>query len=57
LSFAFDQSDPLVAQARAWAHRSGLSQEQFAEGLALFAGAKISDLQTITNARMPRSRS
>jgi hypothetical protein len=57
LSFAFDQSDPLVAQARAWAHRSGLSQDQFAEGLALFAGAKISDLQTITNARMPRSRS
>ena len=27
------------------------------QGLALFAGAKISDLQTITNARMPRSRS
>ena len=51
VKFEFKQDDPLLAQAKSWAHKRGLSQETFQEGLALFAGAQVATQQEITNAR------
>lgn len=49
--FKIDANNPLWAQARAWAHKSGLTQEEFAEGISLIAGDRISTEQQITTAR------
>ncbi len=45
------QDNPLWAQARSWAHRHGLSQAAFQEGIALIAGDKVGTTQQVQNAR------
>ena len=49
--FEFRTDDPLLAQARTWAHKAGLTQEQFAEALALYAGSQLISQQQVTAAR------
>lgn len=51
VSFELKADDPLMAQARAWAHKSGLTQEQFSEALGLFAGSQVASQQQVTAAR------
>jgi hypothetical protein len=41
VEFKIDDKNPLWSQARAWAQKSGLTQEQFAEGIALIAGDRV----------------
>jgi hypothetical protein len=41
VDFKLDDKNPLWAQARTWAQKAGLSQDQFAEGIALIAGDRI----------------
>jgi hypothetical protein len=48
--FKIDAANPLWAQARAWAHENGLSQEAFAKGIALIAGDRIGTQQQVTAA-------
>ncbi|MBR1086461.1 hypothetical protein JQ621_03130 [Bradyrhizobium manausense] len=40
VKFEIDQSDPLLHDARAWAHSRGFSQEDFSSLVALYASAK-----------------
>jgi hypothetical protein len=47
VDFKIDAANPLWAQAKAWAHKAGLTQEQFAEGIALIAGDRIGTQATI----------
>jgi hypothetical protein len=47
VEFKIDDKNPLWAQARTWAQKSGLTQEQFAEGIALIAGDRIGTQATI----------
>lgn len=49
--FKIDADNPLWSQARTWAHKNGISQEAFAEGIALIAGDRIATSQQITAAR------
>ncbi|WGR74335.1 MULTISPECIES: hypothetical protein [unclassified Bradyrhizobium] len=49
--FEFDVNDPILAQARTWAHTNGLTQDQFSQALGLFAGAKIGETAQIEAAR------
>lgn len=49
LAFTIDDKDPLWPQARAWAHKHGLSQEAFAEGIDLIAGKEIGTAQSTKN--------
>lgn len=51
IEFTVNEADPLWSQARAWAQKSGLSQDQFAEAVDLFAGAKVADAATIKAAK------
>jgi hypothetical protein len=51
LNFQFNAADPLLHQARAVAHAEGLSQEGFSRLLAIYAGSKVGEAQTINNAR------
>jgi hypothetical protein len=43
LKFEIRQGDPLWAQARSWAHKNGLSQEAFQEGIALIAADRVGE--------------
>lgn len=47
LAFKIDDKDPLWSQARAWAHKNGLSQEAFAEAVDLVAGRDIGTAQSV----------
>ena len=47
----FKFSDPLLAQARATAHKLGIGQEGFSELLGLYAGAQVANQQQIVAAR------
>lgn len=51
VTFAFDMNDPALKQAREIAHARGLDQSAFSDLLAVYAGQKISEVQTVTNAR------
>jgi len=51
LEFKLDESDPILAQARALAHEMEISQEGFSKLLGLYAGSQISTQQSVTAAR------
>lgn len=51
VDFKFDDKDPILAQAQAWAHTVGMSQDQFKQGLGLFAAAKVGEQSQINAAR------
>lgn len=46
VDFKLNDGDPLWPQARSWAHKWGLPQEAFAEGIDLIAGSKVGDAAT-----------
>lgn len=47
IEFKFNDGDPLLSQAKTWAQKNGLSQEAFAEGLALIAGDRVGTEESI----------
>ena len=49
--FKFNEADPLLSQAKDWAHKRGLDQDTFKEALALYAGSQIVSAQQVTAAR------
>jgi hypothetical protein len=51
VDFKLKTDDPLWSQARSWAHKHGLSQDAFQEGIALIAGDKVGTEQTIKAAK------
>ncbi len=51
IEFKFREDDPLMVQARAWAHKSGMDQETFSQALELYAGAQIGTQSVIKQAR------
>jgi hypothetical protein len=51
LAFEINGADPLWAQARDWAHKNGLSQEAFEQGVALIAARDIGSQQSLKAAR------
>jgi hypothetical protein len=51
VEFKFDEADPILPQAKAWAHSVGMTQEQFQQGLGLFAAAKVGEQANIDAAR------
>jgi len=51
VEFKLDANNPLWPQAQAWAHKNGISQDAFAEGLALIAGDRIATEQSVSTAR------
>ena len=51
VEFKFNDGDPLLAQARATAHKLGIGQEGFSELLGLYAGAQVANQQQIVAAR------
>lgn len=51
IEFKLDETDPLFAQARTWAHKNGLSQNEFETGIGMIAASKVADQQMIQTAR------
>jgi hypothetical protein len=51
VEFKLDETDPLFSQAREWAHKNGLSQDQFESGMALLAASKVGDAAMLKTAR------
>lgn len=51
VEFQLDANDPLFKQARDFAHRNKLSQDEFSAGIALLASSKVADAATIKTAR------
>ena len=51
VEFKLDISNPLWAQGQAWAQKHGLSQEAFAEAIALVAGDRVGTEAQIVQAR------
>ena len=51
ITFALNEADPLLAQARSLAHEAGLTQEQFSKFLGLYAGSQVATQQQIVAAR------
>ena len=51
LAFEIKSDDPLWAQARDWAHKNGISQEGFEQGVALIAARDIGSQQMLKQAR------
>lgn len=51
VEYKFNADDPLLAQARAIAHESGLSQEKFSKLLAVYAGSQVASQQAVQTAR------
>lgn len=49
--FTFDESDPLLAQARDLAHAQGRTQDEFSQWVALYAADKIGADARIADAR------
>jgi hypothetical protein len=50
LEYRFDDSSPILADARAWAHREGLTQFQFSQLLSFHASTQIAEQQLVANA-------
>lgn len=51
IDYKLDANDPLLTQARALAHASGMDQEGFTRLLGLKAGAELADMQLVKGAR------
>jgi hypothetical protein len=51
VEFKIDEADPLWPQAKAWAHKNGLSQEAFHEAIDLVAGRDVGTSARIIAAR------
>ncbi len=51
VQFNINANDPLWSQARAWAHKNGLSQQAFEEGIDLIAGRDVGSEQTFAQQR------
>lgn len=51
IEFKFKDDDPLLSQARQWAHKRGLDQDAFTEALELYAGAQVGTVAQIKAAR------
>lgn len=51
IEFKLNEADPQWSQARAWAHKHGLSQDAFHEAVDLFAGTVVGDAQRMKAAR------
>lgn len=51
MTFEFRADDPLMAQAREFAHRSGWSQDTFSQALALHAASQVEAAQTLQHAK------
>lgn len=51
LEFKIDPNNPIWAQAKDYAHKAGLSQDQFKQMVGLYAGAQISNEQMLKGAR------
>ena len=51
VEFKIDANNPLWSQAQAWAHKVGLTQDEFGEGIALIAGDRIATDQKIKTAK------
>lgn len=51
VEFKIDDANPLWAQAKVWAHKFGISQEAFAEGIGLIAGDRIATAQQVNDAK------
>jgi hypothetical protein len=51
LAFEIKTDDPLWSQAREWAHKNGLSQDAFEQGVALIAARDIGSQQMLKTAR------
>lgn len=49
--FKLDSDNPMWSQAKAWAHKNGLSNEAFAEAIDIVAGRDLFTQQQVTNAR------
>lgn len=47
VDFKIDMADPLWTQAQSWAHKNGLSQQAFNEGIDLLAGSRVGDAATV----------
>jgi hypothetical protein len=51
LEFKIDPNNPIWSQAREFAHKSGMSADQFKQMTALYAGAQIGNEQMLKGAR------
>jgi hypothetical protein len=51
MKFEFRGDDPLMAQARAFAHEAGLSQDAFSKLLSLHAASQVEAAQTLQHAK------
>lgn len=51
VEFKFNEADPLIGQLRQFANKSGLNQEQFEQGLSLYAASQVATQQQIATAR------
>jgi hypothetical protein len=50
MDFKFNEADPALAAARAWSHKVGLSQDQFADLLGQYASMKAAEDATFKTA-------
>jgi hypothetical protein len=50
MTWQFDTNSPAYVDARAWAHRNGLSQSQWSEALSFFASTQIAEQQMVGRA-------
>jgi hypothetical protein len=50
MAWQFDTNSPAYIDARAWAHRNGLTQSQWSEALSFFASTQIAEHQSIAAA-------
>jgi hypothetical protein len=48
--FKFDEADPLLVDARNWAHAKGLDQATFSEMVGLYATAKVKETAQLSAA-------
>jgi len=51
LEFKIDPNNPIWAQAREFAHKAGMSADQFKQMTALYAGAQVGNEQMLKTAR------
>jgi hypothetical protein len=50
MTWQFDTDSPAYVDARAWAHKNGLSQSQWSEALSFFASTQIAERVMVGNA-------
>ena len=51
IDFKFNESDPLLSQAKTLAHELGIPQEGLTKLLGLYAGAQVANASTVESAR------